>query len=391
MNAETARLRGLQAAAERIAGSLVELELDSSRKLLEASTLEGESAARWAAASAALTELWRRHGLLEELLQRAEAAARGTRIDELRSLLAGPSIELAQTEVPLAQRTLQGGSRSVENCSATELIASMSTMFDEVTRVISGIATAWDTLVRNLEAADRLLTECRLLAQEVGEESHAGLLADEQVIERLSSAVRTDPLSVSAGDVDGLTQSLRALRDELQEAAWLKRDFDARIGEARALLERVRTAAGEAHAAHDEAQLKIAQPSAPPVPPLPAEIDTELERVGDLATQGAWKAAGNSLARWTAATGALLDDVRRAREANRAPIEARDQFRALLEAYQVKAARLGVVEEPPVAAIFARARETLYRAPTDLALAAQLVRSYQEALSARRPSAEARR
>ncbi len=95
-----------------------------------------------------------------------------------------------------------------------------------------------------------------------------------------------------------------------------------------------------------------------------------------------------ALDRWTADTTALLDAATRALEANRAPIAARNQFRALLEAYQVKAGRLGVVEDPRLAEIFERAHRALYTAPTDLALAAQLVRSYQQALGSPPPVSE---
>lgn len=65
------KLERLQQATERVAANLVELEIDSGRRLLETTALTGESAERWAAASAALTELWRWHGLLEELNERA--------------------------------------------------------------------------------------------------------------------------------------------------------------------------------------------------------------------------------------------------------------------------------------------------------------------------------
>ncbi len=77
--------------------------------------------------------------------------------------------------------------------------------------------------------------------------------------------------------------------------------------------------------------------------------------------------------------------------ANRAPIDARNQLRALLDAYQVKASRLGVVEDPEIGRIFAQAHEALYTAPTDLALVAQLVRRYQQMLSAAEPVPEALR
>jgi hypothetical protein len=76
-------------------------------------------------------------------------------------------------------------------------------------------------------------------------------------------------------------------------------------------------------------------------------------------------------------------------QASRAPIEARNQLRALLDAYQVKANRLGVVEEPEAADAYARAQAALYNAPTDLRAAAQLVRAYQEIVNGSSASSEA--
>ena len=70
------RLADLHQASERISANLVDLEIDSGRQLLEATRLQGQSAIRWAAASQALTELWRRHGLLESLLTRADGLRR---------------------------------------------------------------------------------------------------------------------------------------------------------------------------------------------------------------------------------------------------------------------------------------------------------------------------
>jgi hypothetical protein len=92
-------------------------------------------------------------------------------------------------------------------------------------------------------------------------------------------------------------------------------------------------------------------------------------------------AAGSAkLEDWTGGANARLDEAKRALRANRTPIEARNQLRALLEAYQVKAGRLGLIEDPRLERLFARAHEALYTAPTDLTLAAPLVREYQEAL-----------
>jgi hypothetical protein len=141
-------------------------------------------------------------------------------------------------------------------------------------------------------------------------------------------------------------------------------------------------------AAHEELLVKIAMPSAPAALELPEDFDSELDQIVALARSGAWRDARRRLDRWMADGRALLDDAQRILLANRAPIDARNQLRSLLEAYQVKAVRLGAVEDPEAERIFAEAHQALYTAPTDLALVAQLVRRYQEILSAPRPEPE---
>lgn len=384
-------LQRLHEAAERISANLVELEIDTGRRLLEASRLEGESAARWRAASNALTELWRRRELLEDLLRRSDKLRGSRRADELRALLHGASIELDSSEVPLAERDLLGSAQVADRCSPDQLLASMSAAFEDVKTAVSCIGEAWSTLTPKLDASRRLLHDTSRLAEELGESGRRDLASAVQTLQALSSSVTADPLSVPAGDVDGLMRSLRTIRADLDGSATLKRVFDARILEARELIERLRAAVREGQAAHEELLVKIsvpAAPAAPAAPEAPEDLEAELAGIVALAQHGAWRDARLTLEGWSARINALLDDARRSLDANRAPIEARNQFRALLEAYQVKAKRLGLLEEPRLACIFAEAEEALYTAPTDLAVAAQFVRSYQQALSGSQPTPE---
>jgi hypothetical protein len=194
---------------------------------------------------------------------------------------------------------------------------------------------------------------------------------------------------VAPADVEAATASLEAIWRELEAAAALRSAFDLRLSEARALLASLRSALDEGAAAHREAVMKISVPSGPP----PLELDDDLvagvDQFEALAQTGRWREAGDALDRWTRDARMALDDAERVLRANRAPIEARNQLRALLEAYQVKASRLGAVEDPQLADIFDRAQEALYTAPTDLAAAAQLVRHYQEILNAPHRTANA--
>ena len=382
-------LRGLRQAAERISANLVELELDSSRQLLEASTLTGYTAERWSAASASLTELWRRHGLLEQLLERAEQLHGARRANDLRALLEDRSIVLSSADVPLADRALLGGTSSADRRSPAELLSEMSAAFDEVRDVVAGVGHAWEALVPKLDAARREHAEAKQLAGELGGVSGGELERAAAELDRLSRSVTGDPLSVAPSEVDALAASLHGTRAELDHSAELKRSFAVRMLATRGLLDELRTAASDARRAHADALVKIAAPALPAAPSRQDDLLPELERISELAERSAWPDARRALEAWTARAEGRLAEAREALEACRAPIDARNQFRALLDAYQVKARRLGRVEDEELAAIYGRARDALYRAPTDLGLVAQLVRSFQERLDRPRPGQEA--
>jgi hypothetical protein len=383
-------LTRLQEASRRIAANLVELEIDSSRQLLEASTLTGASAARWAAASAALTDLWTWRALLDELLDRVEKLRTSRRhADELRSLLTGPSIELTRAPVPLAERDLLGSAEITTRCTPTELLARMSSAFDQAKNVVAEFAEAWDTLTPRITDAHAALEQSRALAAQLGESERHDLVEAERRLQSLSTALTSDPLSVQPNQVDHLIDSLEAIRRELEACTKLRGALDARLADARARLANLTTVIQDARTAHEELAVKITVPKAPPPPELADDPGAELDQIERLARSGSWQEARQRLERWTSRTAALLEDAQRILRANLAPLEARAQLRGLLEAYRVKAARLHAIEDPELARIYAQAHDALYTAPTDLARVAQLVRRYQEILSAARPTREA--
>jgi hypothetical protein len=386
---ETEReLEQLRGAAQRIADNLLELEVDSTRELLEASTLTGETAARWSQASASLTELWRQRGLLDSLLQQADKLRRNRR-EELRSLLDTRSIELSSDDVPLAERRLLDGPQRTLRCSPPELLERMSRSFDDVKTVLAQIGREWDKLLPALDATRRLAAESKRLAEDLGESGRADLESALKELDRLTAAVSSDPLSVRPAEIERLAGSVKAISQELEAITTLKRDFGGQLSRSRERVQALEQVVADGGTAYEEAIVKIAAPSAsvrrPPA--LSDDLGAALADCEALAGRSAWREAWRELERITTRTGALLDDAQAVLAANRAPIEARNQYRALLDAYQVKASALGVVENPRVAAIFEQAREVLYTAPTDLAAAAELVRRYQSALNGPREAA----
>ena len=382
------RLADLHQACERISANLVDLEIDSGRQLLDATRLEGQSAERWASASQALTELWRRHGLLESLLKQADELRKSRRTDEVASLLRGRSIELTSSEVPIERRKLLASAEESERCAPDELLASMSAAFDEVRTVLSQIGSAWEQLVPAIDEARRRLHAATELAAELHESARPDVEAAGRGLNELQGRVTADPLSVDPAEVDTLVRTIDEIHSGLEADVALKRGFEARILEAREAVQRLGSSRNAARAAREELLVKISVPSAPPLPP-DDDVERELSQIAALAQRGAWSQARAELDALTERIALRQDEAQRLLRAGRVPIEARNQLRALLDAYQVKAKRLGMVEEPEVADAYTRAQAALYNAPTDLNMAAQLVRAYQEMVNGSPASSEA--
>ena len=328
----THELTRLQEASDRISANLVELEIDTSRQLLEVSTLTGRSADRWSRASAALTDLWRWQGQLKQLLERADKLRGPWRSNELRSLLAGESIELTRSEVPLAERDLLGSPEITIRCTAEELLERMSQAFDEANTVVAEFGDGWSALTPRVTAAQVALDEAQALAAGLGEPDRRDLDEAAHAVARLATSASADPLSTAPAQLDRLIESLHEIRRDLHATAALRREFDTRLADARALLASLETTAGEGRAAHEEAVVKISVPPAPGPCAPQDHLGVELDEIASLARSGAWRDARHKLDAWTSRTEALLDDARQVVRANRAPIEARNQFRALLEA-----------------------------------------------------------
>src|SRR5690348_15219145 len=117
-----AELARLEAAAAAIAANLVDLDGSPARKDLDKGPLTGRTAAAWADAAAALTQLWDGYRLLTDLIARARAIRDQKRLSdadraEYANLVLGKSIILSTTTVPLAQRGLLGPGTVSTTCT----------------------------------------------------------------------------------------------------------------------------------------------------------------------------------------------------------------------------------------------------------------------------------
>jgi hypothetical protein len=382
-----AALRRLTAASEAIGVNLLDLERDPTGALLEAATLTGETARAWASATQLLGSLWQRFTRLNELLERA-ASLRGSRSRlspdreaELTTLLCGPSIELDPDHVPLGQRALLGERQTTTRVAPDELLALMSESFEQVMVVVTSAGSAWEALVPRVNRAREVLAEL----SEQGATTDGGLdvASLDRKLDAVADVLATDPMSASRDEIDAIETELAQLQAGLAAADELRAALADRITRARVVRDEVRSELHRAVEAYDEVRVKIGARDVPVPPEVDIALDAQLDAVVALADQCRWQGAEQALDEWQARVDELLDRARESVRASRAQIEARNELRGRLDAYQAMAQAYGVLEARDVSDCYERARTALYTAPTDLQRAASLVRAYQDSLSGR--------
>ena len=370
-------VRQLAGALAQIRDDLVDVELDPSRALLDQSDLEGLTAARWAVASAMLSQLWEWHRLVDALLERV-AKLRGTRarlrshqIVELSELVQRPSIMCVKHD---------GSTRSQEIAlTPAALVQRMSADLREAKGVLAQIDSAWDTLGPRLRAIGEVIAATCEFCGQLGEPEPDDFEPARQGLTALGRRLAKDPLSVRPEDVDALAASAAAARAKLEAIAGLKDRIGEQLADARELLGELRLALNDADAAHAEVVVKIA--ASPMRAPISvAGSEAQLGQVVELAEAAAWGQAWRALVEWTTRAKSLLAQARRIGADSRALIAARDELRGRLGGYEAKARRLGLIEDPEVLRAFECAQEALYTAPTDLEAAEERLLLYQQAL-----------
>jgi hypothetical protein len=379
-----ATLARLTETVERVGNNLVDLELDSTRELLDELPLEGESASSWQRTRVSVAGLWQLHGLLLKHLERAREL-RGTKahpkpdqLAMLEQLLTGPSIEVSTRQVPLAERDLTGEEEVVVRCTFDDLLARMSSEFDEAKAVLARFSAAWDTLSRRARAAQDHVAELRELASSLGEPEPAELERVRSELAVMQSVLARDPFSVEVAELDRIEATLRTGRADLDAVDRLRRDVARRLKEAQELLLEAGEWLGAASEARTRALSRIAGLVVPELPADGPHLARELADVEELLHAGSWRPAAEALAAWTRRAVRLRDEGKAIAAESLAPLEERNELRGRLDGYEAKAAKLDLLEQPELAQLHGRLREELYTAPTDLRRARILMRDFQQ-------------
>jgi uncharacterized protein YicC (UPF0701 family) len=393
----------LGADCDAIAQALVEMDGHAGHQLLRGAALSGVTERRWAETSTAMATLWEQFATYRGLVDRArEVRARRTRpsdddLTELTALLTDPVVELDSEHVPIERRGLTGPSVVTERITVAELLARMKAAFATVIEVLTTAESAWSAAIGRLDPLTDDLREVSILAESVAAGDQTTTSALDRLRRGLDDArerVVTDPLSVAAEDpLPGLTAEVAALRQRLAEVAAVRDSFDTRLACLNRVLSDVEAAEATTRQTWAAVVQKIADPGLPaPRAPASARLRAELAALADRRDDGRWTELGAEADRAERIAADALDEAQQALRAFGGLLDRRAELRGRLEAYQVKAARLGYAEDLALQELHTAAHELLFTAPCDLPAATRALNRYQQALQGReRPPEEATR
>lgn len=399
MTREQAAAAVTAATAERdsIQTNLLELDGSFGKQMLAGAALTGESKRRWEAAAADLAALWETFTTYAAVVDQAAGLLAGARrssdreLAQITALLTGASVEVTRS-VPLARRDLTETGRS--RLSLAAAVREMRRSFDGVGDVVAAAESVWNETADGLSEIGAELDAAKKQLGDTGDdEAAAALAAAGDELGRLRDLLNADPLALwQGGSVDTarlgrLRKQAAAAAARAAEIARVRADAQRRIAAAAAAVSAASAAFADAVAARDRAAARIAAAELPPPPAEAVGLDVRLAALDKLKAAGRWGRLAEELDTIEAQAAAAGQRCRDTQQAAAALLDRRNELRGLLDAYQIKAARLGAAEDSELSRLYDQAHELLWTAPCDLAAAAAAVTRYQQAtlaLSGRR-------
>jgi chromosome segregation ATPase len=255
----------------------------------------------------------------------------------------------------------------------------MSGAFAEVTRVVSAAEQAWNDVAGKLDSAAAELSAVELL----GDQDLALEVTQVQAeLDRLRGLLNADPLGGQANPAaaDRLLDRARAVAARSADLARLRDGAKQRIATVTAAADAARAAREDAAEACLRAAAKIT--AVPPVPADRTDLYARIAALDPLLAAGRWTRLSSELDLIERELASATSSFRDTERTVAALLSRRDELRGLLDAYKVKAARLGAAEDQALDARYDQARELLWTAPCDLNASADAVNRFQQAVLA---------
>jgi hypothetical protein len=350
---------------DRIAASLLDLD---ATLLLQGVGFTGETKRRADEIKGRIAALWTLYDPYSRVLDEAvRLRGRGSRppLEELTHLLAGASVEIPEE----ARRTLKGPATKTMTLQA--VVDRMTPLYDEAAALVETAEAAWSETSRKLEGVEAAFA--RAVALDVADPEL------DRLQDRFAALdVHADPLGRHP-ELDRLAAEVPPLVDLLREAAKARVDFTDRTNKIKDMLQEITVIRAATRQATQLVLEKIASPALPTMTGsgLPGGLP-ELERLRE---QRRWRELAPALIALEQEVTAALQTARQDHDLVQGLLDRRAELRGRLDAYRIKANRLGLAEDPVTTGLYESARELLWTSPCDLRQATVALAAYQKALS----------
>jgi predicted nucleic acid-binding Zn-ribbon protein len=305
-------------------------------------------------------------------------------LQEIEHLLTGQSIQIGSTQIPLAQKGLLSSSQQTQTVSLCTLLDGMMANFAIARDTFFAIETAWTELELTLITTQQALIELKQLAEKLQVAIPKSLIFVETKFTDLQIQIDRDPLGINSIFTQDLTPLINNSRHELENIVQQQQQLKSDFATAKYNLRQLQQLSQESISAATECQAKIGH-GCPTIDPLPAEeiaeLDRWLERLVSKFESGIIPPVRVGLTNWLNQVQVYTSSAQSALAANRLPVNTRQELRGRLDALTAKALAKGKVEDPTLADLAIQARQVLYTSPTDLNLAIDLVKRYEQVLN----------
>jgi hypothetical protein len=352
-----------------MSATLIELESHQGLEHVRRYAPTGVTAQRWAVIEKTLAQLWEDLGRMTSILDSARTVrARRSHVDdddrtELTRLLFGRPLEVSRQRIPLGQRTITGPAETVESIGLAGIV-------DRMRADYPAVAEFFDSVDRvNSLVAERLApTQDRL--------DEAGVAGPKEIGDLLTVSA-TDPLSLTTQEVErrigAIEDGIERRAAELAELAALQGNWPDVLAATAVQLDALRDATQRAARIRARAEQSVVSG------PLPAHADAEPDlRAALEAIATPDPAALRSLRqRIESALRVVAEDE----ELAQGLLDRRSELSGRLTAYQAKAARLGLGEDPDMLASGRIAAGLLARQPCDLRAVTRAITDFQQLIA----------
>ncbi|ADD44198.1 hypothetical protein [Stackebrandtia nassauensis] len=376
------RAASMLAAYQRIAAKMYTLDSHAGRRFLKDEQLSGATADIAGRVNARAAVLWSRFDELRRLSDQIPTDVDGlgdTARAKLEALLGSECVKLDASGVP----ALASGDAVTTESSLSAFADDIEAECAELLRLCSEVDDACGVVADAIAEVTGSLEDVTARAETLGMAGNATLAELRADRSSLLETTLSDPAS-AVDDLAGLAELSRRIGEFGQRLASLEavaRDFPARLSALRADLAELGEAEDRTAQTCALAVEKILDPAPPRFTPQAATLSNALRELGETAADSDRHSLAARLSELTSRVEEAIRQCRRVADTAEALLDRRAELRGRLAAYSRKAARLGVIEEPRVAASAATARELLSLAPCDLRSATSAVRQFQQEIS----------